>query len=368
MKKKLFTKSYYMLLLGLFLASCSNTNNPSLDEYVTTLNWKDNFTVCVFNDVHLSVQSNLEEEFTYLENTLYARAKFNNDMEHKENYKPDLLVLNGDIFMDANKETVNRFFNFIDSLDVPFAYTYGNHDLQGQYSATFLNRVVTSKKNSVVKNPKDNVFGDSNYVVNIKDNDKLKWQMYFFDSNTYKGFSYDTFHQDQIDWYTNQIKKVNPDTSSWDKVIPSMSFFHIPTEEFSEAWKKIGNNSLAGKDESTNSVWYMEEGKVAHGNYSSTLYETMQELNSTLSMSVAHDHINVTDFYYDKANTGHPIRLIFGLKTGRGIYHNKKIMGACFYTLSGSEKKFDLLRLGVDYENNVTEISDDYLLELGGKK
>lgn len=362
MKKKLFFKLSYLSFISLFLFGCSNVPDPNLEDYIVTMDWQENFTICTLNDIHLSVQSNLKEEFEYLENVIYSRAYLNDDAANKMDYAPDLVVINGDTFMTANKYVVKEFFKFMDSLKIPYAYTYGNHDFQGQYSKTFLMDQISSAKYCIVKNPKDNVFGDSNYVVNIKSGSFLKWQLYFFDSNTYNGFGYDRIHDDQVDWYEKQVKLANKEVS---KIIPSMSFFHIPTEEFNEAWKSIGNKTRFGKDDTTGSIWHMEE-KVSCSGLKSNLYEKMQELRSTVSMIVAHDHINFTDWHYDKNNNGHDIRLIFGIKTGRGIYHNPNLMGCVFYTLSDGNNTFDLLRVNAKYDGTYRIITDEMLL--GGSK
>ena len=224
------------ILTPLLLGCSSSTGSYSLDlpaeDYITTLEVNDieNFTICVFNDLHISVLTNLTDEIAYYEKCLISNG----------GVLPSLIVLNGDSFMGAAKSQVERFFDWIDSKGVPFAYTYGNHDLQGTYSNMLIDQIIKSCENSVLLNPiNDNVFGDSNYVLNIEEigaPNTLKWQLYFYDSNTYYGVDYDVIHDDQIAWYEKQQQALE-DLGTPD--IPSLTFMHIPTEEFEEAYDII---------------------------------------------------------------------------------------------------------------------------------
>ena len=367
MKKNLKRFNLFFILTS--LCSCQAPSGATLNEYIDdSLTFKENFTICSLNDIHLSFISDLESDFKYVENVIFSRMDTNG--LNKEEAKPDLLVLNGDIFMDADKRVVDKFFQFIDSLDIPFAYTYGNHDLQGLYEANYLNNSLSKCKNSLLKNPKDNVYGNSNYVINIKENNNIKWQIYVFDSNTYAPvFNYDVIHDNQIEWYKKQIRLANGsdiEQSNADKnLIPSLAYFHIPFEEFDEAWKENGGTK-AGKSEN-GSIWRMGED-VSCGYKNNTLFETMTDFRSTVGIICAHDHKNCTDFLYSKPGLvptsleNFPIRLIYGLKSSRNIYHDKLLMGGIFITLSDVDNTFKLQRNHVDYDGVIYEISDELLI------
>lgn len=350
------------LLLITLLSACQRNYNPPLQDYISELLYKENFTILSLNDIHLSILTNLYEEFSYLEDVIYSRSKAYNLT--KEEAKPDLIVLNGDTFMDVNKTVVDRFFKFIDSFNIPFAYTYGNHDLQGVYSNKYVDSVIKKCHNSVLKNPKDNVKGNSNYVINLKENNETKWQIYVFDSNTYFGMNYDVIHDDQINWYKEQIRLANnlsEDTIKSDvDLIPSLSYFHIPLEEFEEAWEEVGK-TVSGKTSS--SLWRMEEKTgVACGYRSNTLFETMNSFRSTRGIICGHDHINFSDFGYTKGeNADFPIRLIYGLKSSKGIYHDPFLMGGTFITLN-DDKTFALNPIQVTYSGQVNHLNDEEIV------
>lgn len=369
--KKIIKNCSFFLMVGLLTSCQVQPNKVELKDYIDeSLSFKENFTICSLNDIHLSFLSDLKTDFEYLETVIYSRCQ--TEGLTKDEAKPDMLVLNGDVFMDANKRTVTEFFKFIDSLNIPFAYTYGNHDLQGLYGETFIDSQIKKCKNSLLKNPKDNVFGDSNYVVNIKDGVNTKWQIYMFDSNTYANFAYDNIHEDQIEWYKKQIRlangleeNVNNVTSN--STIPSLAYFHIPLEEFEEAWEENGR-TVSGKNGA--SVWRMEEG-IGNGGKTNSLFETMTDFRSTVGVICAHDHINNSDFHYSKpglVNTkdshveDFPIRLIYGEKSSRNIYHNPFLMGGVFVTLSDMDNTFKLKRIHVDYDLNAREFLDEDLV------
>jgi len=316
------------------------------------------FVVCSFNDCHLSVLTDLEESFAYYEKCLYAKGK-----------KADLLVLNGDIFMTADKNIVDRFFSWLDSIDIPFAFTYGNHDLQGHYSRYYIDSVIKKSKNSMVSNPlDDDVYGDCNYAINLlNSSNKVSWQLYFFDSNNYAGKKYDHIHDDQVEWYE---KMVNDNTSLNGALSPSLTWFHIPFEEFNEAWEIKGKKNYGYDDEANKSGAYiMMEGKVSSSSEESLLFEKMQELGANKGVVVGHDHINNTDWSYTKDNSKEPIRLIYAEKTGKStIYYDEYMMGCTYFTFKDGETTFKMDRYHLGYgDDSPTLISDEDLYQYGQK-
>jgi hypothetical protein len=349
-------------LMSVLLASCAPSNVLyGISDYQTDLSWKEDFVVCQLNDLHVSTSSNVEEEIAY----------FDKILKLKTGSYPDLIVLNGDTFMDSNRKIVDDVIGYFDSLDVPFAFTYGNHDLQGFYSDDYINEKLLSAKNSVYKNPSnkgtDDVYGRSNYFVNLKDGDELKWQLYFLDSNTYYGLDYDVIHDDQIEWYERALLESNgyvnkPETIDKDTFKKSLMFFHIPTPEFKTAvdnFKSLSPESTTYQDQYCD----MREG-VSSGtnkNMKKNIVSTIGEYKSTVSIGVAHDHINNTDLRYE--NNDWITHLTYGLKSSRGIYHDEDIVGAAFYTLHSNPIKnsykhdvyFDLDMITLKYNEDISK-------------
>lgn len=364
-------KTKQLLSLGLLttlLCSCAPRNVAyDIDEYKTDIEWKDDFTVCQLNDLHLSTASNLEEEFEYFNQIL--RSGISKDGEQ---VLPDFIVLDGDTFMDANREIVDRTIDFFDSLNIPFALTYGNHDMQGFYSSNYINRKMLEATNAVYKNPnsqgEDNVFGLSNYFVNLKDGDDLKWKLIFMDSNSYFQTNYDIIHDDQIDWYEKVVLESSgftekPNIIDETTFTKSLLFFHIPTPEFKTAITDFKENHQGVKSFEDQYCDVREgissgENKKVKGN----IIDTIGEYQSTVSVGVGHDHINNTDLKYE-TETGWPLHLIYGMKSSRGIYHDPDIIGATFYTLResketniyGNDVYFGFKMVALQYGQDATE-------------
>ena len=207
----------------------------------------------------------------------------------------------------------------------------------------------------------DDVYGEANYVINVNEGSEgsstLKWQVYIVDSNNYANLDYDKVHDDQIEWFR---KETDYGKSIAGDYVPNLTFMHIPFEEFDEAWEEKAGHKQGGGTDSDGYAYYMGE-QVSCSSQTNDFYETMQERN-TKGVIVAHDHINLTDWHYNKDNKGE-IRLIYGLKTGHGIYHDERIMGASFYTLK-DDGTFTNERYGVDYNLDVKLIDDAYISQM----
>lgn len=357
-----------LLMLSMILTSCGGT--PSVKDYQTDLEFKPGYKVCLLTDIHLSYESDIEVEFTYLKEAIYANALIAHpgiDVNDKTNetllkeFAPDIIFLNGDTFMDANKQVVDSFFRFLDSFDIKFGLTYGNHDIEGLYGRMYIDTVLKNCKNSIYKNPlNDNVYGNSNYVVNLKSGNEVKWQLISLDTNTYLNNNYDSIHDDQIEWYKKQVLDGNK--------APSLLFTHIPVEEYSKAWEEETNGeftSVPSKDYTGDSIWWMNE-KSNSSTIETNMFETIQELEATQGIVSGHDHINCADFKY-KGEEEHEVRLIYALKTGHGIYHDERLMGVSFFTLSDGTD-FENDKIFLDYNHNAFVMTDNYLLTEGREK
>jgi hypothetical protein len=317
----------------------------------------------------------MDREINYLNSVIYSKAKLEhpdwilNTYEVEDEvkaYGPDVILLNGDTFMDANKYVVKRTINYLDSLDIPFGFTYGNHDFEGSYGRNYFQSLLNKCNNSLNLELNDNVYGDTNFAINLMEDDEIKWQIIAMDSNSYSLIGYDGFHDDQVAWYEEQVKSSN--------YAPNILFAHIPVAEFYDAWNKDSLDASngqeefmisPGKDYNGKSTWWMMEG-VSNAPREDNLYEKMVELGTrTKGMVVAHDHINNTDFHYDPENDGKKIRFIYGTKTCDNIYYDERMMGCSFYSLNNDET-FDILRVNVNYKGDTFVMSDEYINSQGG--
>lgn len=159
---------------------------------------------------------------------------------------PDLVVLNGDLITGENtfRENATRYLNQVLSplvnTQVPWASTYGNHDRDFNLSTSDLlaaeQRYDLSLTQRMVHGD-ESVVGVTNYYLPIyasqeaQDTSAPIAILYFLDSRG--GNKYQThdglpnlIHSDVLLWLKTTAEDLR---RKYDRVIPSIAFFHIPT-------------------------------------------------------------------------------------------------------------------------------------------
>ena len=130
-------------------SGCGESKTYNYDDYIIKLNVSKNepFKIMQLSDLHLGINGDIQKQYQFLRKNIFES-------------KPNLIVLTGDSFIYATRELVYDFIDFlnetIDDLEkelnrrVYYTYTYGNHDLQGNYDYYFINNVLLedSKKTS----------------------------------------------------------------------------------------------------------------------------------------------------------------------------------------------------------------------------
>ncbi len=238
--------------------------------------------------------------------------------------KPDLVIATGDIAYPVPYESITfnnysgarAFANLMESLGVYWDVTFGNHDAEA-YSYFDREAVSGFYENEDYKyclyqpGPED-VDGYGNHVIEIKNTKgEITQALVLIDSLSYvedsiiesiKG-TYDNIHQNQVDWYESEIKRMNAENkkiTKKDEPVKSLAFFHIPLVEMDDAWKEFSENGF--KD--TKDFKYIEgiigeQGRLVCCGYGEDqLFEKMVELDSTKAMFNGHDHVNNTTFEY----------------------------------------------------------------------
>lgn len=278
-------------------------------EYFVNLDYKDDFRILQLSDIHLGEKDNADEHFKILTKTF-------NDAD------ADFVILNGDFLTYANKRVAKQLFDFIDSFNIPWACAFGNHDEQCLFSIDWLTDYLNNYgSNCVFLDLKDDdVFGSSNFVINLMDNNSIHDQIILMDSNRYyfgNYIGYDYIKPSQIEWYervVNDSKSINGST------VNSLLFMHIPVPEFNDAWHEAGGedaqnaikqqggfrdeNSKTGLEKHINySEFTSQFGKngtvFEYGfsnpdssapKYNSGLFDKIVDLGSTKAIIVSHDH------------------------------------------------------------------------------
>lgn len=232
--------------------------------------------------------------------------------------KPDLVVATGDIaypvFFQAgtfnNYSGAKVFANLMESLGVYWTVTFGNHDAEA-YSYFKRDKVAgfytdENYKHCLFQEGPEAVDGNCNHVIEVKNSKGIITQaMVMIDSLSYvddtiitsiKG-TYDNIHDNQVEWYEAEIKRMNAENKAIDEnadTVKTQAFFHIPLVELQDAWKEFQENDFKDTEDFKYIDGIIGEGgrRVFCGFGEDNLFEKMLELGSTKAIHTGHDHYN----------------------------------------------------------------------------
>ena len=285
--------------------------------------------------------------------------------------KPDLVIITGDISYPVpfqagtfnNKNGAKIFAALMESLGVYWVPVYGNHDTEAYsfYSREQLSEFYESDKLNycLFKAGDKDVDGSGNSAILVKNSDGIITQsLFLFDSHSYTDgdyfgamWKYDNIHENQIEWYKKLVtefsnqnavaiantyidEKEKAEATKKFGTVPSLAFYHIPSEEYKLAWDEYVD---AGRKDTENVKFYCgtagESKKIVYcGVHPDNLFETMQELGSTKGIFCGHDHLN--NFSLDYKG----IRLTYGFSIDylaySGIYKLGSQRGCTLITIS----------------------------------
>ena len=263
--------------------------------------------------------------------------------------KPDLITVTGDNAWEtfAYIQTAN----LIDSYGIPWAPVMGNHDGEGCPSEFWCAKVLDNCKNCLFKFGPEGM-GYGNYIINIKENDKIIHTLFMMDShnsikednnvNGPKDSGYDHFWPEQLKWYewaVNGIKELAG------KTVQSTVFMHIPVVEYKDAWDMIydsENDKI--KDEYKDTAYGVNHEGVCCAAENNGFFDLCKKLGSTKDMVCGHDHNNNYSAVYQG------IRLTFALKTGSGCYWEEELNGGTVIKIN-SDGQTNISHMYVDYTN-----------------
>ncbi|MGN0789262.1 MAG: hypothetical protein ACI4MY_04930, partial [Christensenellales bacterium] len=164
------------------------------------------------------------------------------------------------------------------------------------------------------------LYGCGNSVIKIKNSAGIVTQALFtMDSNSYMSdkltdavfavfsSSYDTFHDDQIEWYRQEVTKINEGNLAIDPTCPmfkSLLFFHIPMIEMRYAYNQYLEAGCQDTEEVQWLYGVIEESDpyVYSSPIDTDMFETIVELGSTQGMFFGHDHVNNIALTYKGVN------------------------------------------------------------------
>lgn len=309
------------------IAYAGNQLKPVIDsDGYYTFTTDDPFRICLFNDLHIGAGAFSGKKDRYLFNALEAMIRYE---------KPDLVIFNGDSVYPVpfqagtsnNMTGAEMLSDFMENIGVYWTLTFGNHDTES-YSrydreaiSQFYEGLRTEKgyKYCLFQQGPDNIAGYGNSIIKVKNSKGLVSQaLILMDSHSYiesdkfgVKWDYDNIKDNQVDWYAGEIQKLNtynqaklatlelgPDAAENFKTVKSLAFFHIPLDEFRQAY-------LVYKDKGdTEDVKYVygqikEKGKFIYsGSGEDQVFEKALELGSTKGFFFGHDHYNDLSLEY----------------------------------------------------------------------
>ena len=301
----------------------------------------DDFKILHLTDIHLGGSLYSYRKDIKALKTCYTELEYT---------KPDLVVVTGDLCFPMgimsmslnNYAPVGQFATFMRNTGIPWVFTYGNHDTESiaTYDEMSLDEVYKSLSyktsgNLLYPYKQPEITGRNNQLVEIRNNDgTLNTALFLIDSNAYIGNGvndYDYIHDDQVDWYVNQIKRLSDEESY---VVNSLVFFHIPLQEYRTAYELYEKGSDEVK------YFFGANGeKMSCSDHPSKMFETAKELGSTTGFFCGHDHYNNLSVAYQG------IRLTYGMSIDYlampGIENDDAQRGAELITLH-SDSSWDL--------------------------
>ena len=311
------SKSILILLpvLSVALTSCGQVRKyeEHLDDYIYAMKFHDDFNILQVTDIHWNYNSSTASSKQYLEKTLKETDRHIKETQGAD-AKIDLVEITGDLFMLANTYHVETFMKFFEkeAAELGFMYTviWGNHDRQGIYNPNWLADQFKKAAHCIYIEPNDNLYGRSNFVINLTEDGKTdsatKWQVVNLDSGA--SFSetavspfrdYDYIRKDQTDWYLREHEKVG-------EAVPSIAYYHIPQDENEKAYKR--------RSELKNQFFKLE-GFADNGNekYASNFIDEAK-LHGLKGAFMGHAHNVDWTFEEDGVIIG------LGVKTGPELY------------------------------------------------
>ena len=237
---------------------------------------------------------------------------------------PDVVVVTGDNvdnYPEAKdtKKLIDRLMSVFDERNIPAAITFGNHDSErGAMSREELMAYYNTHKSSISVDDGVELSGCGTYniPVHASDSDKVKFNLWIFDSNDYDDEGhYGCVLSDQVEWYKKRSDELTQ-ANDGNKVY-SLAFQHMIVEDVYRALKMtkirvpFSYHHMYDKKrfysfdpKGVNFGTLTETPCSGYHNYGQ--FDAMVEKGDVLAMFSGHDHTNAFGVKYkgiDISNT-----------------------------------------------------------------
>jgi len=259
-----------------------------------------------------------------------------------ERVHPDLITVSGDLAWAGQIHAYTCLADFLDSLQIPWAPVWGNHDNQdGPDMVNTIADICLAHQYCIFEKG-DPSLGNGNYVISITENGRPVEGIIMMDTHDHASYTAPDGREtnewakllpEQVEWYRDQVRTLKEMGCSDTALIT-----HIPIyayrKAFAAAFRADMDSKTVTPEESSTGICWNEGYKDAFG----VLYEgicsypadegafaAILEMGSTKHILAGHDHINNFVIPYKG------VKFIYGLKAGPGCYWNPALNGGtCF--------------------------------------
>ncbi len=254
--------------------------------------------------------------------------------------KPSLITVSGDISWSDDHPAYEKFADFINSFNIPWAVIWGNNDNHGGDENTKrLAGCVTAKSNCIYESGEP-CLGNGNYVIAISENGRIAEALIMMDTHDRVQYT-DTNGQarqvwasltlKQAEWYAKQVEELKELGCSNTTLIT-----HIPIHAYKDAINAAHDdklkyeditvedsyNGIGWKDGYKDSVGVMWDGEgVSCYPEDDGMFNIIKRLGSTKQIIAGHNHMNNFIINYEG------IKLVYSLKLGEGSYWDPHLNG-----------------------------------------
>lgn len=229
--------------------------------------------------------------------------------------KPDIVIITGDNVQNCKdpadtKKLIDGLMNVFESRNIPVAVTFGNHDSEsGAMSREELMAYYNTFSCSVSVDDGESLSGCGTYNIPVmsSDGEKVKFNLWVFDSNDYdEEGNYSCVQADQVEWYKKKSDELK--AANGGEIVYSLAFQHIIVSEVFDGLKKIDSEELFSvrniytdeyfvfDPEVVNYGTLMEKPCPGYDNFGQ--FDAMVEKGDVLGMFTGHDHTNAFGVTY----------------------------------------------------------------------
>ena len=319
-------------------------------DYVLDLNVERDIKILQITDTQIidAAQCRTDDRLMDFQKSNWATDKmYNNVLRYivkaVNDTKPDLILLTGDIIygeFDDNGAALMAIINLMDSLQIPWAPIFGNHENESEMGVAWQSRQLEESPYCLFVR-RNNIGGNGNYSIGIAKNGQLQRVVYMMDSNgcrsssSINGTTVKTtvgFTVAQKQWLRSAGLKVNQAAG---KTISSFLGFHIPTEEPLLGAIAAGYQSGEDSKDIQYTIGVDNVAKPGDSGYKGDMYngyadpdllQILKEIG-TDGTFMGHVHLISTSVMYEG------IRWTFGLKTGT-YDQSPEILGGTLITVA----------------------------------